>query len=94
MCARFLQSTLQLCPHFKKCCSFNNPTEDWMKICDSFNRSTHNLWRNWLEDIKKETERRCTDLSNLSPKKTIQMMIVSVLSTETEKISKFSKNVF
>lgn len=83
ICARFLQSTLQICPNFKKCCSFNDPTEDWTQICDSFNRSTNNLWKNWLEDIKKETEKRCTDFSNLSPKRSVEIMIVSVLSTDS-----------
>lgn len=79
ICARFLQSTLQLCPHFNKCCSLNNPTEDWIKICDSFNKCSYGLWRNWLEDIKKETEKQCADLSDLSSKRRIQMMVVSII---------------
>lgn len=76
-CARFLQSALQLCPSFHKCCNFNKSTEDWIQICDSFNRSSYSLWRNWLEDVKKGTERHCADLSDLSPRRIIQMIMVN-----------------
>lgn len=78
VCARFLQSILQLCPSFRKCCCFNNSTDDWMKICDLFTKCTYKLWRKWLEDIVKGTEKRCTDLLDLSPRRRIQMMIVSI----------------
>lgn len=77
-CARFLQSALQLCPYFHKCCSFNNSTEDWLQICDLFNRSSYILWRNWLEEVKKGTEKHCSDLSDLSPRRSIQMIMVNL----------------
>lgn len=77
--ARFLQAVLQLCPHFKRCCSFNNPTEDWIKITDAFNNCIHGFWKIWLGDIKKQTEKKCIDLLDISLKKRVQMIIVSFL---------------
>lgn len=77
ICARWLQSILHLCPSFRECCNFNN-TRDWTKICACFTKCTYSLWKTWVEDVKKHTEKGCADLLNLSPRKRIEMMIVNI----------------
>ncbi|KAJ8970817.1 hypothetical protein NQ317_007180 [Molorchus minor] len=66
ICARFFQAISTLCPNFNKCCKFNNMSDDWLRICDVFNRSSHILWQNWvtksIEQMQSEVD-KCDDIS-------------------------------
>ncbi|CAH1163940.1 unnamed protein product [Phaedon cochleariae] len=74
ICARFLQAATQLCPNFNKCCMFNNSTMDWSKICDTFNKTSHTLWLNWVQDIVKTTEKQCEVLDDISLKNMLKVL--------------------
>ncbi|CAG9862952.1 unnamed protein product [Phyllotreta striolata] len=69
--ARFLQAITQLCPHFHKCCTFNN-ADEWLKICDTFNITSQTLWMHWIDDVVKDTEKNCQELDDVSVKKILK----------------------
>ncbi|XP_056646572.1 conserved oligomeric Golgi complex subunit 1 isoform X1 [Diorhabda sublineata] len=71
--ARFVQAITQSCLNFYKCCTFSN-SEDWLKICDNFNNTSHKLWSNWINDVLKATEEHCLALNDISPKKMLKIL--------------------
>ncbi|KAJ8925268.1 hypothetical protein NQ315_009096 [Exocentrus adspersus] len=73
-CARFLQAVSILCPNFNKCCTFNNTSDDWLKICDMFNKSSHILWQYWVKNTVSRTEKEVDKLNNISPKYMIKIL--------------------
>lgn len=76
--ARFLQAITQLCPHFHRCCTFSNSTDDWIKICDTFNNTSQNLWINWINHVVNETKKHCQELDDLSLKKMLKIFMASL----------------
>ncbi|KAJ8962770.1 hypothetical protein NQ318_001169 [Aromia moschata] len=42
--------------NFNKCCTFNKLSEDWLKVCDIFNKTSHTLWQNWVDYSVQQTQ--------------------------------------
>ncbi|CAH1981180.1 unnamed protein product [Acanthoscelides obtectus] len=71
--ARFLEAIFFLCPHFQQCCSLNNVTDKWPKVCSRFSQASNTLWENWLEIEVKQTEMICEKLHDISQTKMISI---------------------
>ncbi|XP_066149869.1 conserved oligomeric Golgi complex subunit 1 [Euwallacea fornicatus] len=70
-CARFLQACCSLCTSFRRCCEFAQGSSEWLKVCDTFTKTSHKLWKNWVDDCVLETTKRITKLDSCSPKSMI-----------------------
>ncbi|XP_050296714.1 conserved oligomeric Golgi complex subunit 1 isoform X2 [Anthonomus grandis grandis] len=55
LCARFLQASCALCTHFRTCCEFGKAGSEWQRICDTFKKTSQNLWSNWVKKTVEET---------------------------------------
>lgn len=65
ICARFLQGLTTLSPHYHKCCSLNNSSEEWDKICNLYNQCSLRFWQNWVEDSVRKTDDNCKILDEV-----------------------------
>ncbi|VEN51670.1 unnamed protein product [Callosobruchus maculatus] len=71
--ARFLEAVSFLCPHFQRCCTLDNVTNKWSKVCDRFSQASNTLWQNWLENEVRQTEVTCEKLQDISQRKMISI---------------------
>ncbi|XP_049823467.1 conserved oligomeric Golgi complex subunit 1 isoform X2 [Aethina tumida] len=75
ICARFLQAISQLCPNYNKCCTFNNTSDEWTRICDNFNKNSFSLWNNWVNYCCERTKKNIEgEMSNVNPKSMIKCL--------------------
>lgn len=88
VCARFLQAISTFCPNFNKCCTFNNVADDWLKICDKYNKTSHILWQYWVKDTIKQTEGEVEKFNDISP-----IYMIKILSVSTCDAS-FAQRIF
>lgn len=64
VCARLLQGVLTLCLNFQKCSTFNGVSNEWILICNNFNKSNVQLWRNWVKNCQFQIERSAENVLN------------------------------
>ncbi|CAG9764767.1 unnamed protein product [Ceutorhynchus assimilis] len=72
--ARFLQASCSLCASFQKCCEFGNEPGEWRKICDTFTKTSHSLWMNWVNSTVAKTTDEVTSLSDVSPESMMEFL--------------------
>lgn len=65
ICARFLQSLCELCPHFKKSSSCNGHINEWQKICHHLNSCSLKFWKIWVNNCVSQTETLTNELQNI-----------------------------
>ncbi|XP_018569113.1 conserved oligomeric Golgi complex subunit 1 [Anoplophora glabripennis] len=74
VCARFLHAISTFCPNFHKCCTFNNTSDDWLKVCDIYNKTSHVLWQYWVKDTIKRTEEDVERFNDISPNYVLKIL--------------------
>lgn len=80
VCARFLQALMELCPHFKKCCSCDSQNTEWEKICNNFQKYNLQFCQNWVKDCLEQTEIWSEQLENIGMLDMLHILPVSTLN--------------